>query len=67
VRRTPHGGSGTGHGHVEEVELLTLEKNGHFPDESRCKNKRRTNSLCKLEDVLVITGIKEITLEGRLL
>ena len=32
-----------------------------------CKNKRCTNSLCKLPDVLTIGGIKEIELEGRLL
>jgi hypothetical protein len=29
------------------------------------KNKRRTNSLCKHPDVLVIEGIKEVVLEGR--
>ena len=27
------GGSGTGHGHVAEVELLNLQKNGQFPDD----------------------------------
>ena len=26
-------GSGTGHSHVEQVELLKLQKNGQFPDE----------------------------------
>ena len=31
--RKLRGGSGTGHGHVAEVELLKLKKNGQFPDE----------------------------------
>jgi hypothetical protein len=32
--KKPHGGSGTGHDHVEEDELQKLEKRGQFPDES---------------------------------
>ncbi len=32
-----------------------------------CKSKRHTKSLCIFPDVLVIAGIKEIVLEGRLL
>jgi hypothetical protein len=28
-----HGGSGTDHWYVPEVELLKLQKNGQFPDE----------------------------------
>ncbi len=31
LRRTSRDGSGTGHGHVAQVELL--KKNGQFPDE----------------------------------
>jgi hypothetical protein len=38
------GGSGTGHGHVTEVELLKLKKRGQFPDE--------------LENVFYYEGIK---------
>jgi hypothetical protein len=34
VRRTPSDGSGTGHGQVEKLELLKLQKSGQFPDES---------------------------------
>jgi hypothetical protein len=30
---TPRGGSGTGHGHVAEAELLKLQRRGQFPDE----------------------------------
>ena len=32
-RRTSYGGSGTGHGHVAEDELLKLKKKGQFPDD----------------------------------
>ena len=31
--RRIHGGSGTGHGDVAEVELLRMQKSGQFPDE----------------------------------
>ena len=58
-------GNGTGHGHVVQAELLKLQKSGQFPDEL-VKNKRRTNSLCNLPDVLAIAGIKEIALGGLL-
>jgi hypothetical protein len=34
VKKNPSDGSGTGHGHVVEVELLILKNNGQFPDES---------------------------------
>ena len=69
MRRTSRGGSGTGHGHVAQAELLKLQKSGQFPDESvRIKgaqihyvNVRRTSNS------RYIAGIKEITLEGRLL
>ena len=47
-------------------ELPKVKKRGQFPDES-AKNKRHTNSQCRCPDVLVIAGIKEIPLEGRLL
>ena len=33
MRRRLHDGSGTGHGDVEESELLKLQKNGQFPDD----------------------------------
>ncbi len=33
MRRTRCDGSGTGHGDVEEDELLKLQKRGQFPDE----------------------------------
>jgi hypothetical protein len=36
------------HGQIAEAELLKLQKSGQFA----CKNKRRTNSLCKHPDVL---------------
>ena len=39
MRRRIHDGSGTGHGDVEESELLKLQKNGQFPDESAKKQK----------------------------
>ncbi len=39
-----------------QAELLKLQKSGQFPDE-----------FVKIEGVLEITDIKEITLEGRLL
>ncbi len=32
-RRTPCGGSGTGHDWIAEAELLKLEKRGQFPGE----------------------------------
>ncbi len=32
--RTPIGGSGTGHGHVAEAELMKMEQSGKFPDGS---------------------------------
>ena len=66
MRRTPYGGSGTGHGRFTEVELLKVKKNGQFPDESG-KNKSRTNSLCNLPDVLGITDINDTGLGGLLL
>ena len=53
--RKLRGGSGTGHGHVAQDELLNLQKNSQFPDDL-------VNSLCNLPDVLAITDIKEITL-----
>ena len=34
LRRTPCGGSGTGHDQFTQVELLKLQKSGQFPDES---------------------------------
>jgi hypothetical protein len=33
VKKTPHGGSGTDHCYVVEIELLKLQKNDQFPDE----------------------------------
>ena len=33
MRRTPRDGSGTGHGHVAQGDLLTPQKSGQFPDE----------------------------------
>ncbi len=33
VMGEPRGGSGTGHGHVAQAELLKLQKSGQFPDE----------------------------------
>ncbi len=34
MRRTPRGGSGTGHGRIAQAELLKLQKSqGQFPDE----------------------------------
>ena len=33
MRRTPRGGSGTGHGQIAQAELLKLQKSGQFPDE----------------------------------
>ena len=33
VRRTPHDGSGTGHGWITEGELLKMKKIGQFPDD----------------------------------
>jgi hypothetical protein len=33
VRKTPRGGSGTGHGQVAQAELLNLQRSGQFPDE----------------------------------
>jgi hypothetical protein len=34
VRRTPSGGSETGHGQIVQAELLKLKKSGQIPDES---------------------------------
>ena len=34
LRRTPHGGSGTDHGSVAQAELLKLQQNGQFADET---------------------------------
>ncbi len=34
MRRTPHVGSGTGHGQITEAELLKMKKSGQFPDET---------------------------------
>ncbi len=33
MKRTPHGGSGTGDGQIVQAELLKLQKSGQFPDE----------------------------------
>ncbi len=66
MRRTPIGGSGTGHGRFTQVELLKVKKNGQFPDESG-KNKSRTNSLCNLPDVLPIGCLNETAVGGLLL
>ena len=52
MRRTPHGGSGTGHGQIAQAELLKLQKTGQFPDDPvRIKdtqihyvNGKRTNN-----------------------
>ena len=33
MRRTPRGGSGTGHGQIAQAELLKLQKTGQFPDD----------------------------------
>ena len=33
MRTTPRGGSGTGHSHDAQAELMKLQKGGQFPDE----------------------------------
>ena len=66
MRRTPRGGGGTGHGHVAQDELLKLQKSGQFPDEL-VKIEGAQIHYVASEDVLPITGIKEIPLEERLL
>jgi hypothetical protein len=64
-RRTPRGGSGTGHGHVAQAELLKLQNSGQFPNE--LVKIEGAKSLCSLPDVLAIAGIKEIAFGGLLL
>jgi hypothetical protein len=63
VRRTPRGGSGTGHGQIAQAELLKLQKNGQIPDEP----VRIKGAQIHYVNVLAIADIKEIALEGRLL
>ncbi len=65
-RRTPSGGSGTGHGHVAQAELLKLPKSGQFPDEL-VKIQGAQIHYVASPDVLAIAGIKEIALGGLLL
>ena len=64
MRRTPRGGSGTGHGWIAQAELLKLPKSGQFPDELV---KIQGAQIHYVPDVLAIAGIKEIALEVRLL
>ena len=65
MRRTTRDGNGTG-GWIAQAELLKLQKSGQFPDES-VRRKDTHIHYVKLPDVLGISVIKEITLEGRLL
>ncbi len=65
MRRTPHGGSGTGW--ITEAELLKLQKNGHLPDESVKIKDTQIHNGCKRPDVLAIADIKEITLSGMII
>ena len=66
MRRTRRGGSGTGHGHVAQAELLKLPKSGQFPDELVKIEGAQIHCVAS-PDVLVIAGIKEIQLGGLLL
>jgi hypothetical protein len=61
LRRTPCGGSRTGHGWIVQTELLKLKKNGHpqYPDES-VKIKGAQIHYVLLPDVLTTVGIHEI-------
>ncbi len=61
MRRTPRGGSGTGHGWIVQTELLKLKKNGQsqFPDDS-IKIEGAQIHYVLLPDVLFTVGINEI-------
>ena len=63
MRRTPRGGSGTGHGHDAQAELLKLQKSGQFPDEL----VKTEGAQIHYVNVLAIAGIKEIAFRGLLL
>ena len=62
---TKSGGSGTGHGHVAQAELLKLPKSGQFPDEL-VKIEGAQSHYVASPDVLAIAGIKEMALGGLL-
>ncbi len=64
MRRTPIDGNGTGCWFTL-TELLKLQINGQFPDESATIKDEQVHSI--RPDVLTIGDIKEIELEGRLL
>ncbi len=63
MRRTPIDGNGTGCWFTL-TELLKLQINGQFPDESATIKDEQVHSI--RPDVLTIGDIKEIELEGRL-
>ncbi len=48
MRRTSLVCSGTGHGHVAQVELLKLQRSGQFPDEDQFLILSEAVSLCDL-------------------
>ncbi len=64
MRRTPPGGSGTGHDHVAQTDLLKLQKSGQFPDELVKRECAQIHCVSSQTDVLTIAGRKEITLGG---
>ena len=50
-------------GHVFVLPQYVKGTENVYESISVCKNKRYTNSLCKLPDVLGIAGVKEILLQ----
>ena len=65
MRRTPCGGSGTGHRDVTQAELLKLQKSSQFTDE--LVKIEDTQIHCNLPDVLPVADTKKIALGGLLL
>ena len=60
MRRTSRVCSGTGHGRIEQAELLKVQKRGQFPDES----VRIKGAPVHYVNVLGMTDIKEIEIES---
>jgi hypothetical protein len=80
VRRTPRGGSGTGHGHIAPAELLKLQKSGQFPDEfvkiedtqiHYVSSRRNSNSRHKADSVrgivIIVRAMFSNFVTGRLI
>ena len=69
MRRTPHGGSGTDHGHIAQTELLKFQRFGVliYYKEKKRDLKRRPTYEYRYDERLKVEGSTRLVYTGLLL